>query len=165
MKLKKINTLLYIQSGAPVPVVLSNEYKLTLLYYYHKVPTDTALYDMPVERNNAEDKGIAVLHFKNHLIYKFGYPNAEVLQSHAYYKFGLESYEIYEVIESEWLLEIERMNKVHPFHNPVRYKMYKHYIITFEDSTFECIAAGIELNFMQAATMEQAIQSVSQSFY
>jgi hypothetical protein len=164
MRLEEINTILHIQSGAPVPVVLSDEYKLILLYYYNKILSDRITSEMPVERKSKEDKGIASLSFKNHLIYKFGYPNAEVLQSHPYYNLVLESYNVYEVKESDWLKQIEDMNKVHPFHNPIRFKMYKHFVITFEDSTFECIARELELNFFQNFTMQDALKSVSDSF-
>lgn len=163
MRIEEINTVLHIQAGAPVPVVLSDEYHLTLFYYYNKGFSES-ITQMPIERNSREDKGVAVLVFKNHIIYKFGYPNAEVLQSHPYYNLGLESYNIYEVAESDWVREIEVMNRLHPFHNPIKFKMYKHFIITFEDSTFECIARELELSFFQNLTMKEALKSISESF-
>lgn len=163
MKLAEINTILHVQTGAPVPVVMSDEYKLNLFYYYNKIFSES-ISEMPIERNSSVDKGIAVLIFKNHIIYKFGYPNAEILQSHPYYNLGLESYNLYEVVESDWVKEIETMNKLHPFHNPIRFKMYRHFIITFEDSTFECIAQGLELSFFQNLTMKEALKSCSESF-
>src|SRR5688500_8177728 len=106
MRLDEINTILHIQPGAPVPVVLSDEYKLSLFYYYNRIISERTT-EMPSERNSGEDKGVASLNFSNHIIYKFGYPNAEVLQSHPYYSLGLESYNIYEVMESDWVTEIE----------------------------------------------------------
>lgn len=163
MRLDEVNTILHIQPGAPVPVVLSDEYKLSLFYYYTKSFSES-ITEMPRERNSSEDKGVASLSFKNHIIYKFGYPNAEVLQAHPYYNLGLESYNIYEVAESDWVKEIETKNRLHPFHNPLKFKMYKHFIITFEDSTFECVAQGLELNFFQNLTMKEVLKSVSESF-
>lgn len=160
MKLNEIETLLYIQAGAPAPVILANEYKLNLLYYYHKDTESDGSYDSLKQRNISVDKGIAIMGFKNFLIYKFGYPNAEVLQSHPYYSLGLEPYKLFEVIESDWINKIEMMNKVHPFHNPIRYKMYKHFILTFEDSTFECIAHSTELVFIKS-TMTTALHDLS----
>ena len=164
MKLEKIDTVLYIQPGAPVPVVLSDEYNLSLFYYYDKFFAENITVDMPVERNSNEDKGIAHIKFDIYLIYKFGYPNVEVLQSHPYYHLGLEPYNIFEVVESDWVKEIEIRNRVHPFHNRLRYLMYKHFIITFEDSTFECIARGLEISFFQNLTMKEALKTFSENF-
>jgi hypothetical protein len=164
MELKEIGTLLFIETGAPVPVVLSNEYKLYLLYYYQKSSVDISNSDMPIERNNKEDRGVAVITFKNHLIYKFGYPNAEALQAHPYYTLGLEAYRLFEVVSSDWVEDIEQKNRVHPFHNPIRYKMYKHFLIAFEDSTFECVAAGMEIEFKPKMTMEEGVRFVSLQF-
>lgn len=162
MKLSEIETLLFIQVGAPAPAVLSSEYKLYLLYYYHRDIENDGSFDNLKQRNINTDKGIAIISFKNFLIYKFGYPNVEVLQSHPYYSLGLEPYKIYEVVESDWVSKIEQMNKVHPFHNSVKYKMYKHFILTFEDSTFECVARSTELTFVQSS-MQEALQSLSSS--
>jgi hypothetical protein len=164
MELKEIETLLFIEAGAPVPVVLSNEYKLYLLYYYQKSSVDTSSSDMPRERNNKEDRGVAVVAFKNHLIYKFGYPNAEALQAHSYYNLGLENYVLFEVVGSDWVADIEQRNRVHPFHNPIRYKMYKHFLIAFEDSTFECVAAGMEIEFKPKMTMREGVSLVGLQF-
>jgi len=155
MELKEIETLLFVETGAPVPVVVSNEYKLYLLYYYQKPTGDISTSDMPRERSNKEDRGVAVVTFKNFLIYKFGYPNAEVLQAHPYYTLGLEAYRLFEVMGSDWVQDIEQRNKVHPFHNPIRYKMYRHFLVAFEDSTFECVAAGMEIEFKPKMTMRE----------
>jgi len=149
MELEEIETLLFIETGAPVPVVLS------------KSSADIGDSEMPRERDNREDRGVAVITFKNHLIYKFGYPNAEVLQAHPYYALGLEAYKFFEVVNSDWVDDIEQRNRVHPFHNPIRYKMYKHFLITFEDSTFECIAAGMGIEFKTKMTMGEGVSLVS----
>jgi len=162
MELKEIETLLFIAAGAPVPVTLASEYKLKLLYYYAKDLQEN-LIDMPKQRNKGEDTGVAVIEFKNYLVYKFGYPNVEALSSHPYYPMGLEPYKLFEVVESDWVEKIEVMNRVHPFHNPIRYKMYRHFILTFEDSTFECIAREIELSFLPT-TMRDALVELSLLF-
>lgn len=159
-ELKEIETLLFIVPGAPAPVVLSNEYKLNVLYYYQREVAEVGA-SILKQRNNIKDDGIANVTFENYLIYKLGYPNAEVLQSHPYYKLGLSWYKLYEVLGSTWIKDIEQMNKMHPLHNPTRYKMFKHFIITFEDSTFECIAKGVEIFFSQKVTMKNAIENVS----
>jgi len=164
MVLKEIETLLFIESGAPVPVVLSNEYKLCLLYYYQKPNIDGLYSDFPRERNNKEDRGIGVITIKNQLIFKFGYPNSEALQGHPYYNLGLEAYKLFEVVGSDWVKHIEQRNRVHPFHNPIRYMMNKHFLIAFEDSTFECVALGMEIEFKPKMTMGEGLSFVSSQF-
>jgi hypothetical protein len=34
------------------------------------------------------------------------------------------------------------MNSVHPRHRPEHFKSYRHFVLAFHDSTFECIAEG-----------------------
>jgi hypothetical protein len=34
------------------------------------------------------------------------------------------------------------MNSVHPDHDPERFRSSKHYVLSFHDSTFECVADG-----------------------
>lgn len=117
----------------PIPTVISNEYKLTLLYYYNKeFEPDGLGYAATVERST-KDTGIASIRFTNHLIYKFGYPNVEALEGHTYYSYGLEPHKVFEVIESDWISTIEKMNRVHPFHDPQKIKSYRHFVIVFND--------------------------------
>jgi hypothetical protein len=47
-----------------------------------------------------------------------------------------------EVIGSRWIGELEEANRVHPYHSPTRFTDYRHFIIQFHDSTFECVAKG-----------------------
>ena len=163
MKLKEIDSLLYIDSGASAPMIVCSEYKLHLLYYYHKSISDKEYIETPKERNIKEDKGIAILTFSSVYIHKFGYPNDEVLMSHPYYKLGLESYGMFEVEKSDWIDAIEKMNRVHPFHKSDRYKTLKHYIITFKDATFECITEKVELSFTRM-TLNEAMLVVCSSW-
>ena len=38
------------------------------------------------------------------------------------------------------------MNHVHPRNDPAAFDKFQHYIVTFEDSTFECIARAYEVS-------------------
>jgi hypothetical protein len=35
------------------------------------------------------------------------------------------------------------MNSVHYRHDPERFRVLNHYILSFHDSTFECVAEGV----------------------
>jgi hypothetical protein len=165
MELKEIETLLFMETGAPVPMVLSDEHTTCLLYYYRKPVENTADFEIPKERDAQEDRGIAVITFGQSMIYKFGYPNDEVLLAHSYYSLGLESYQLFEVIGSEWIQEIKEMNKAHPLNDPLLFSRCRHFIITFKDSTFECIAAGLKIEFNPMATMKEGIETVASKFW
>lgn len=74
-------------------VTLKKEYRF--MYENFIVSSQQNLYLLLEEDNEIID----ALKF-NFLIYKFGYPNDEVLESHPMYKFGLSFYGLYEVINS-----------------------------------------------------------------
>ena len=79
------------------------------------------------------------LKFTRCSITKFGYPNDEGRWGHRLYSKGLRSYGVFEVIESEWLVELRKSNaKAFPDFKAV--EGGRHFIFSFHDSTFECIA-------------------------
>src|SRR5262249_17748356 len=73
----------------------------------------------------------------------FGPPNDEALSGHPLYRKGLRHYGVCEVKNSSWVRALERMNRVHPSHHPRMFSRYRHFVFTFHDTTFECIAGGI----------------------
>jgi hypothetical protein len=75
-----------------------------------------------------------------------GPPNDEALLGHPLAARGLSHYGAYEVIDSSWIRKLERMNSVHDRHDSSRFfKDKRHFVFTFHDSTFECIARGFEV--------------------
>ena len=84
------------------------------------------------------------LEFSRCSISKFGYPNDEALGGHRLYEKGLGYYGFFEVLESEWIAELRQGNEV-VFPDFRAFPEGRHFIITFHDSTFECIASGFRL--------------------
>lgn len=79
--------------------------------------------------------------FKSCLILKCGYPNEEIYMHYDYYTQGsMKKHCLYEIQQSEWIKELNEVNKVHPRHTDEITKNEKHFIILFEDEVFECIA-------------------------
>jgi hypothetical protein len=115
------------RSDVPRPVLLQSEGGCYLLF------EGTA--DVPPRSN-----GVVIVTFKSCLISRFGYPNDEALAGHPLFKSGLRSYGVYEVTNSPWGRELRLQNRVAfpTFDMPKR----RHFIITFHDSTFECIATS-----------------------
>jgi hypothetical protein len=88
---------------------------------------------------------VAVATFDLYKIYQFGAPNEEARSGHPLYRhgLGLGNGNVYRVRLSPWIRQLEQMNSVHPGHDPQRYERLTHYVFTFEDRTFECVAASV----------------------
>jgi hypothetical protein len=108
-------------SGAPMPVVVADEWSLFLRYY------------------TRTDK-VAVVHFPACHDVRFGSPNDEALNGHPLWGRGLGFYSVHYVENSSWISLLEQRNSVHPKHDRKWFlKNKKHYIFTFHDSTLECV--------------------------
>jgi len=47
------------------------------------------------------------------------------------------------------------MNSVHQYHDPKRFEVKIHYIFTFHNSTFECVAESLEPNVERVGLDEE----------
>lgn len=102
-----------------------------------------------------EDAGTAVVELKRCLLTRFGYPNDEARCGIPRYK-NL-SYGIYEVRNSTWIKEVVEMNR-HRFPSTSDAYVAKHFLFTFHDSTFECLADDLTLEIVSepyAVTFER----------
>lgn len=152
MELIEIKGLFEMDTGAPSPTVISNDTELFIAFYANKQSTSV----IPQERNTIYDTGIFALKFKRYLKYTFGFPGDETLHGHPYRKLGLESYSFYELRNSDIIKSLQEIGKVHPEYNREQWKMYKHYILTFHDNMFECIAQGFEIREENVSIYTQA---------
>lgn len=120
-----------VDPGASAPVLLQGEATAIVVAYASVSPGH---------------KGESVvLSFEGCVISRFGYPNDEALSGHQLSKRGLRCYGLYEVLESSWLLELQRQNRV-AFPNtdwPAGAHL-RHFVATFHDSTFECLAHRLD---------------------
>ena len=111
--------------GAPSPIVIADGYECLLSYLLH-------------------ESGSALIRFHHAWLHALGGPNDEAISGHPLYARGLDSYGAYEVQHSSLIRGMERMNSVHPSHNPKRFENLRHFIFTFHDDTFECVAESFE---------------------
>jgi hypothetical protein len=118
-------------AAVPTPVLLESELSTFLVFN-------------PV-RKGGDGKyhkcGTAIVEFKRCTITKFGYPNDEALPGHPLYAAGLRPYAVFKVQNSAWKKEITEQNRVTFPNTPDSKK--SHFIITFHDSIFECIAEDL----------------------
>lgn len=132
MKLIEIKDLFEMDSGAPCPSVISNDRELFLTFFLD-------------EDSDFKNQKTIIIKFKIFLKYSFGFPNDEMINQHPYSKLGLESYSFYELDGSDYIETLEKIGKKHSYYNAMRWKKFKHYILTFHDNMFECIAEDFEI--------------------
>lgn len=126
--------------GAPLPVVLSDEFKILLAYIAEESSTvGLADADTPGE-------SLILAEFESYWTYMFGVPGDEAFHGHPLASRGLQPYGAFRIADSSWVRQLERMNSVHPNHNPKRFDELKHYVFAFHDSTFECVAKGFTIS-------------------
>ena len=109
-------------TGVPEPVAINDEQRSVLAY---RSGTSTA-----------------VLVFEGCAAVQFGYPNDEALHTHSLWRSGLEFYGVFEVLASPWLQHLRTQNRS-AFPEHAWGEDLRHFIVTFHDSTFECLARDL----------------------
>ncbi len=137
--------------GAPLPIVLSDEYKILIAYLLQETPENWSGKTVRVVDFETENELIAIVEFSQYHSYMFGAPNDEAFEGHPLQKRGLEPYAVFEIQNSSWIRQLERMNSVHPYHKPERFAKLKHFIFAFHDSTFECVAESFEITIQRGS--------------
>jgi hypothetical protein len=142
-------------AGAPLPVILCNEHDLFLAYVV------AAQEAGGIKELSPKTGGlpIAIVKFLFYRSYMFGPPNDEAFTGHPLASRGLEPYAVFEIEQSSWIRQLERMNAVHPSHKPELFASYRHFIFAFHDSTFEAIADGFEVQSM-SGSMNSAVSKM-----
>lgn len=153
MKLHKLEGI-SIDPGAPIPKVISSETELYLLFY---AGDELEGISENIESRDILDTGlVAVAKFTVCLASKFGYPGNETLTGHPYHKYGLNYFSGFLVEDSPWIEELKKIDSIHPYHDSSKYKEFKHYVFTFHDTTFECIAEEFEIKYENKRLFELA---------
>lgn len=158
MELIEIKGLLEMDYGSPSPLIISNDSDLFLAFYAN----EESEISEPQERNPIYDTGIFALKFKAYLKYIFGIPGNETIEGHPYSKLGMTSFSFYELKNSNLIKELQDIQKVHPYYDPEKWKAYKHYILTFHDNMFECVAENFEVSRENVSTYKHAIKILNE---
>jgi hypothetical protein len=125
-------------AGAPEPVVVADEGSVVVAYNAAGKPIDPDT----ARPEDFGDQEVVVLRFEGVHAMLFGSPNDEALHGHPLADRGLDAYAAHRVLSSSWIRELERMNRVHPMHSASAFSRLSHFILTFHDSTFECVCRG-----------------------
>jgi hypothetical protein len=130
--------------GATCPIVVADEQHIVVSY---SLPCES-----PDDRTRMP---LGLVRFHRPRFHLFGSPNDEALAGHPLAGRGLRSYGAFRVDRSSLVRRLERMNSVHDRHNPERFVRLLHYIFTFHDSTFECVAESLESTVEVVAVNER----------
>ncbi|TKG87908.1 hypothetical protein EYV94_27850 [Puteibacter caeruleilacunae] len=153
MKLTEITGLLNIDVGAPTPTIISNDSNLYLMFYSN---ADSIVNDPSQASSSVNNRRIYVLKFNLFFNYKFGMPGNEIIIGHPYSELGLQPYSFYQLEESDWIKDLMKIDSFHPYYNKEKWIDFKHYILTFHDNMFECIAKDFEISEGTTSIYEQA---------
>jgi hypothetical protein len=123
--------------GASAPFVLANDFKLFLAY-----------------RASGDTDDRVILEFARARAHYFGSPNDEALTGHPLALRGLTHYGSFEILNSSWIRILEERNRVHHRHDPKRFLALHHFILTFHDETFECVAEDVSIVCRNASGSE-----------
>ena len=126
--------------GAPLPIVLSDEHKVLLAYIVEDKPPDRDGSYVRVADPSTTGEPLALIEFSSYWSFMSGAPNDEAFAGHPLASRGLHPYSAFQIENSSWIRQLERMNAVHPYHKPERFERLKHFVFAFHDSTFECVA-------------------------
>ena len=132
-------------AGAPLPTVVSDRSRLLIAYIISQPDPGWDGAQPTAITSTTPEQPIAIVSFQRPYAHSFGPPNDEALDGHPLSVRGLKPYSWFEVLSSSWIQSLLEMNSVHPRHRPDSFKAYRHFIATFHDSTFECVAHGFDV--------------------
>jgi hypothetical protein len=126
--------------GAPCPMILAGEGYLYVAFFVEDTSTGWDGRTVRVVGEDTTGEPVALVSFVRPSAHLFGPPNDEAFSGHPLAARGLHSYGIFEIRESSWIRTLEHMNSVHPRHRAEPYSALRHFVFSFHDTTFECVA-------------------------
>lgn len=138
--------------GAPHPLILAGEWALRLAYYISS--RDTKWY---VEKRSriwsdsdelCVEESFAILEFQLPQIHLFGMPSEQTICGHPLSGRGLKSFMTAEVKESSWINDLVLLDSYAQSPVTMAKDRFRHFVISFHDSTFECVAVDFQVAVM-----------------
>jgi hypothetical protein len=158
-KVVKLEDMPQSSIGAPCPVTIADEHHLAIAFYLEPRNEKWDGTAVRVVGPDTDGETFAIVTFKSALAYFNGPPNDEAFAGHPLEKRGLSPYGAFEVKHSSWLRYLMKMDRVHRCHKDDAYADYRHLILTFHDTTFECIAKGYRIS-TSVGSLRSAIGSM-----
>ena len=81
-------------------------------------------------------------------------PNDEAISGHRLYNKGLKGVLwAAEVLDSEWISDLERRNRVHSLHDPQRFSELRHFVLLLKECTVEVVAPAVVVRRVEAGSV------------
>ena len=163
-KVKELDDLPQSSVGAPIPMIVEDEHHTFVAYYAEQRDPDWDGTAVRVRGPDSDDGTVAIVKFSSYAT-MFGPPNDEAFAGHPLAARGLRPYGFFEVLNSSWIRGLERMNSVHPQHDKAGFlARYRHFVLSFHDTTLECVASRFELVESQTGSVIDAAASCLSNF-
>ncbi|HRG15034.1 MAG TPA: hypothetical protein PLB00_03510 [Pseudomonadota bacterium] len=157
--LKTLDDIPQSSVGAPNPCLVATEHKLSVSFVVHTVDPEWDGTSVRLIGLGTDDEPIATVRFERPVAHFFGPPNDEAFTGHPLASRGLEPYGAYEVLSSSWIRTLEQMNSVHPYHRPEHFRELRHFVLSFHDTTFECIATRYAVEITEYGSVKDVVAS------
>ena len=147
---KEITGVPQMSTGAPMPLLVQSEYRCSVAYICGNFEPSSDGTTVRVA-SAGDDEPIVIVEFGSVRASYFGPPNDEAMGGHPLAARGLQYYAAHEVFDSSWIRALEKMNRVHHRHTASLFAGLRHFIWTFHDSTFECVANGYTVRMLEGS--------------
>lgn len=146
--------------GAPLPHLLMNDHKALLTFYLAEVdPKWDGTYVISKSPSSGAVESLGMVEFQSCIAAKLGSPNDETFDGHPLSGRGMEAYTSQVVMNSQWIAELQAIDKIHPRYDPSRWIARQHDIFWFHDTTFECIAESYRIDVFKGTMPELLAQA------
>ena len=144
--------------GAPCPHVVSTGHRTFLVYLVAEasLPCDGTTVRV-VDPSSGDRDVLALVEPIGCYAHRFGGPNDELIAGHPFHGRGLHGYRAHVVENSPWIAVERATNSVHRGFREERWARTKHYLLSFHDDTFECLAEGWTIEIV-AGTFRQVVE-------
>jgi len=145
-------------TGAPIPHVISGSGRTFVIFLRLEPDPDwDGTYVRVVSPGDPAPAALGLVEFTGAYLTSFGGLNDEALAGHPLSGRGLTAYRAFVVRNSAWIAQAEQHNSVHPCHRVGWHDHYNHYVLTFHDETFECIARSWRAEAMHCSLAEAIV--------
>lgn len=134
-------------TGTPLPTLLQSD-------------NDTLLFFLLSD----DDQNVGQIEFERCRSTSFGSPGDETFKGHPLYGSGFEPYRPMEVLNSPWITQLQKIDSVHPRHDPAVFGSAKHFLLPFHDTTFECVARSFQASRTPGPLSEAVRRAVTQLY-
>src|SRR5262245_12400285 len=134
--------------GAPLPIVLATEHAAVAGFLLEEGQHPRSVSEVD------DDQTVAIVRFRGVKAHYFGMPNDEAFAGHPLASRGLGPYGAYLIEHSSWIRRLDKMQSVHPNHSPRFRSGLKHIVLSFHDSTFECVCSEYAMRIRRGSLRE-----------